>query len=91
MAAMDLAELLVEKNIPFRTAHHDVGALVTKLEADGRGLPEATDEELASVGGGALSGASLTATWCIERKLTQGSTAPDEVKCALAAAKASLA
>ena len=91
MAAMDLAELLVEKNIPFRTAHHDVGALVTKLEADGRGLPEATDEELASVGGGVLSGASLTATWCIERNLTQGSTAPDEVKCALAAAKASLA
>ena len=90
MAAMDLAELLVEKGIPFRTAHHEVGALVTKLEADGRGLPEATDEELASVGGGVVSGALLTAKWCIERKLTRGSTAPEEVEYALVAAKAVL-
>ena len=90
MAAMDLAELLVEKGIPFRTAHHDVGELVTKLEADGRGLPEATDEELAFVGAGVVSCATLTAKWCVERKATRGSTAPDEVESALVAAKALL-
>ena len=88
MAAMDLAEVLVEKGVPFRTAHHDVGVLVTKLEADGRGLPEATPEELASLGGGVVSAPSLTARWCVERKLTQGSTAPEEVEYALVAAKA---
>ena len=90
MAAMDLAEVLVEQGVPFRTAHHDVGVLVTKLEADGRGLPEATAEELAALGGGVVSAPSLTARWCIERKLTRGSTAPEEVESALVAAKSLL-
>lgn len=90
MPAMDLAELLVEQGIPFRTAHHDVGVLVTKLEAEGRSLCDATDDELASVGGGVVSGATLTAKWCVERKLTRGSTAPEEVEYALVSAKALL-
>ena len=46
VTALDLAEALVERGVPFREAHHAVGRLVSSLLAAGRGLDEATDGDL---------------------------------------------
>lgn len=47
VTALDLAEALVERGVPFREAHHAVGRLVSALVAQGRGLDGATAEDLA--------------------------------------------
>lgn len=44
--ALDLAETLVRRGVPFRQAHHAVGRLVSLLAANGRSLGEVTGEEL---------------------------------------------
>ena len=44
--ALDLAEALVERGVPFREAHHAVGRLVSTLLAEGRGLDEVTEGDL---------------------------------------------
>jgi argininosuccinate lyase len=44
--ATDVADLLVEKGLPFREAHKVVGALVAKAHAEDRSLDEFTIEEL---------------------------------------------
>ena len=46
VTALDLAEQLVQRGGPFRDAHEAVGRLVAALVADGRGLGEATPEDL---------------------------------------------
>lgn len=46
VTALDLAEILVERGVPFREAHHAVGALLAALAAGGRALPEATIADL---------------------------------------------
>ena len=46
VTALDLAEVLVERGVPFREAHGIVGRLVSTLAADGRNLGEATVEDL---------------------------------------------
>jgi argininosuccinate lyase len=46
VAALDLAESLVVRGVPFREAHHTVGKLLLALEADGRSLGEATVDDL---------------------------------------------
>jgi argininosuccinate lyase len=46
-AALDLAETLVARGVPFRQAHHVVGRLLVDLESGGRALGEATFEDLA--------------------------------------------
>ena len=46
VTALDLAELLVERGVPFREAHAAVGKLVSSLAADGRGLVDATHDDL---------------------------------------------
>ena len=48
VTALDLAEALVERGVPFREAHHAVGRLVGGLVADGRGLDQATPDDLAA-------------------------------------------
>ncbi len=77
--AIDLAEELVRRGIPFREAHRSVGQLVRALEADGRGLAQTTDQELDAIGAGGLDRALLTPQGSIESKKTYGSTAPSEV------------
>jgi argininosuccinate lyase len=77
--ALDLAEELVRRGVPFRTAHQRIGVMVHRLEAEGRGLPEADDDELAQVGLSTMDRSLLTAVGSIEAKRTQGSTAPAEV------------
>jgi len=46
VAALDLAELLVSRGVPFRDAHAAVGGLVAMLVAQGRSLTDATAGEL---------------------------------------------
>jgi argininosuccinate lyase len=46
VTALDLAEVLVERGVPFRQAHEAVGRLVSGLVAEGRTLGEVTAEEL---------------------------------------------
>ena len=50
VTALDLAEALVERGIPFREAHRSVGVLLSSLIADGRTLSEATPEDLIAIG-----------------------------------------
>ena len=47
VTALDLAEALVGRGVPFREAHEVVGRLVSTLAADGRDLGAATAEHLA--------------------------------------------
>ena len=47
--ATSVADALVERGVPFREAHHVVGALVALAEADGRGLTELRDDEIVGV------------------------------------------
>ena len=46
VTALDLAEVLVERGIPFREAHHVVGRLVSSLVADDRTLADIDPVEL---------------------------------------------
>src|SRR5882724_5566500 len=46
LLATDLAEYLVRKGLPFRKAHHAVGALVALAERQGKALNELTVAEL---------------------------------------------
>lgn len=46
--ALDLAEVLVSRGVPFRQAHHIVGGLVSDLVAAGRTFDDLTAEELVS-------------------------------------------
>jgi argininosuccinate lyase len=46
VTALDLAEALAVRGVPFREAHHAVGAVVAALSADGRDLGEATLDDL---------------------------------------------
>jgi argininosuccinate lyase len=49
VTALDLAEVLVARGVPFREAHEAVGALVTSLGGDGRSLEAATHADLQGV------------------------------------------
>lgn len=48
VTALDLAEALVARNVPFRAAHEAVGLLLRNLAADGRSYEQATAEDLAA-------------------------------------------
>jgi argininosuccinate lyase len=47
--ATDLADYLVRKGVPFREAHHLVGAVVARAEAQGKPLNQLTLAELREV------------------------------------------
>lgn len=49
LLATDLADLLVERGVPFRQAHRVVGELVSYAEEAGIGLPEISDEVAHSI------------------------------------------
>lgn len=51
VTALDLAEVLVERGVPFREAHHVVGRLVSVLVADGRSFDDLTPDELVAADG----------------------------------------
>jgi argininosuccinate lyase len=91
--ATDLADWLVrERNVPFREAHHIVGATVKAAEAAGCDLPDlplatakAIDERL---DGEAL--AALTVEASVASRTSHGGTAPVRVRERIAVAKAEL-
>ena len=48
VTALDLAEAMVERGVPFRDAHEAAGRLVARLVAAGRELSDATEDDLAA-------------------------------------------
>jgi argininosuccinate lyase len=46
VAALDLAEILVRRGVPFREAHHLVGGLVAELIARGESFTDLTSEQI---------------------------------------------
>ncbi len=88
-AATDLAEYLALAGLPFRQAHHVVGRIVRSCVELGKDLPALTLAELRGFspkfGPDALQ--VLTAAASVRRKRGPGSTAPAEVRKALAAAR----
>ena len=80
----------MRRNVPFRTAHELIGSLVASCERDGRGLDQATAEELDAAGLDDLDRTLLSARGSIEAKKTLGSTSPAEIARQLADARARL-
>jgi len=90
-SATDLAEYLVLTGVPFREAHERIGRLVSVCEADGRGLSQATPQELAAAGAQGVDPVTLTPEGGVAAKRSMGSPAPDEVSQALTRATSLLA
>lgn len=81
-AALDLAETLVRRGVPFREAHTSVGRLVRHLEGDGRSLGEATAEDLIQVDHRFEPDdlRLLDPASSVERRVTEGSGSPRSVR-----------
>jgi argininosuccinate lyase len=93
LLATEVADYLVEKGVPFRTAHEAVGRIVRDLIESGRDFASLTadqwrayDQRFASDIAARLTGARAVAS-----KRTPQSTAPDAVAAALKDARAWLA
>ncbi len=79
--ATDLAEALVVVGVPFREAHEAIGKLVARMQASGRGLKEATAEDLSQ------SHAKLDASMlelmkpetAVSRRNSHGGPSPDRI------------
>ena len=87
--ATDLADYLVKAGLPFRDAHHAVGAAVSHAIAAGKHLHELTQSELSELTGtqvGADVFDVLTTEGSAAARAHLGGTAPDTVKQAAAAA-----
>mgnify|MGYP006390319835 CR=1 FL=1 len=92
LAAVDIADLLVRKGVPFRDAHGIVGSLVRHAIANDKRLSELTDEELASFSNelGDDYRALLTGNGWLESKVSQGGTSSGALADQLALAQAVL-
>ena len=80
--ALDLAEALVARGVPFREAHGLVGRLVTRLEEEGRSLGEASGADLAAVDSRFLEDdlGLLDPEESPTRRVSQGSGSPASVR-----------
>jgi argininosuccinate lyase len=67
LLATDLADYLVLKGMPFRQAHHAVGAAVALAEKSGKGLHELSSGELQSID--AKFGADATAVFQLRKAM----------------------
>ena len=76
LAAVDIADLLVRKGVPFRDAHGIVGSLVRYTVENNKLLGDLTDEELAQFSDqlGEDYRALLSGNGWIESKVSQGGT-----------------
>lgn len=93
LAAVDIADLLVRKGMPFRQAHEAVGTLVKQAIDGGKRPSELTDDELAAISP-LLDGdfrALLSDGGWIESKLSAGSTGPAAIEAQLDQARSALA
>ena len=90
--ATELADYLVKKGVPFRTAHETVGNAVLYAIGEGRELHELRLDQLQAfspmIGEDVAEALSLDAA--LEAKCTAGGTSPSRVAEALKAAKNSL-
>src|SRR5882724_7032867 len=86
LLATDLADYLVRKGLPFRQAHHAVGALVALAESLGRPLNQLTLAELRSVDKRFQADAldTFDLQKALARRNLPGAPAPREVKKELA-------
>lgn len=80
--ALDLAEALVVRGVPFREAHGSVGRLVKLLEADGRALGDATGDDLVAVDPRfhPMDVARLDPATSVRNRATAGAGGPDSVR-----------
>jgi argininosuccinate lyase len=91
-SALDLAEALVARGVPFREAHDAVGKLLLRLEARGHSLVEATEDDLAAIHSGfdpsdlALTDPSAS----VARRRSRGGGSPDSVRAQVASLRASI-
>lgn len=85
--ALDLAEALVQRGIPFRSAHQAVGKLVAGLMSSRRSLGEAMAEDLASAHARFEESdlALIDPATSITRRRTPGSGSPQSVREQIAA------
>jgi argininosuccinate lyase len=93
IAAVDVADLLVRRGMPFREAHGIVGALVRVAEDSGRTLSELTAGELAAASellDEEYYAVLAESSW-LESKVSEGGTARARVAEQLDAARAALA
>lgn len=79
--ATDLAEWLVRRGVPFRTAHEAAGAAVRKAEIRRVGLDELTDSELTAINDQLTPEvrAVLTVDGSVTSRNSRGGTAPEQV------------
>lgn len=90
--ATDLADYLVQKGVPFREAHHAVGRLVLALSEQGKGLEDATLDDLRAVSPafGADALALVAPDRSVERRRVLAGTAKSAVQRQLRQAAAAL-
>jgi argininosuccinate lyase len=93
LAAVDIADLLVRKGVPFREAHGIVGSLVRYSVEHNKQLSELTDDELAQFSDqlGGDYRALLSGNGWIESKVSQGGTSSASLDAQFALAAAALA
>lgn len=91
--ALDLAEALVRRGVPFREAHSAVGRLVSALVGSGRDLAAATPDDLAAVDARFQpDDVNLTdPAVSVARRLSPGGGSPDSVRSQVQALREALA
>jgi argininosuccinate lyase len=87
VSALDLAELLVRRGVPFREAHGAVGRLVSGLLASGRDLSTVTADDLAGADPRFEPGdvAAADPEHSLRSRATPGAGSPDSVRSQAAA------
>jgi argininosuccinate lyase len=91
--ALDLAEALVGRGVPFREAHRAVGKLLLDLEAAGRTLAGATESDLtlAHAGFTAADLGLIDPSSSVARRASRGGGSPESVRSQAADLRAQLA
>jgi len=92
LTATDMADYLVTKGVPFRTAHAQVGQTVRYAESQGKELAELTLEEIQQFAPVVEADLFtwLTVEQSVQRRTSPGGTAPARVAEVLAAVEAEL-
>ncbi|MCB9535926.1 MAG: argininosuccinate lyase [Myxococcales bacterium] len=92
VTATDVADYLAAKGVPFREAHHVVGRLVAWCIVEGRTLPSLSAAEFRTFHEAFADDvcAAVTVEASVAARKSEGGTAPDRVRAALAAARARL-
>ena len=90
LLATDVADHLVRRGVPFRSAHEIVGRIVRDLLAQGRDFDSLTPDEWRGYDArfGADAGGRVTSRASVAARRTPQSTAPEAVAGALAAVRA---